>query len=72
MLLFDHLVGAREQRRWHLEAERLGGNARDITAGSVEGMRAYSKWHTRGETLPLDWTESYYKYCSIGASPTVT
>src|SRR5262249_34232437 len=22
---FDHLVGAREQRRWHCEAERLGG-----------------------------------------------
>src|SRR5262245_56805760 len=27
---------------------------------TVEGMRAY------------DWAESYYKYCSIGASPTVT
>ena len=22
---FDHLVGAGEQRRWHVEAERLGG-----------------------------------------------
>ena len=22
---FNHLVGAREQRRWHVEAERLGG-----------------------------------------------
>src|SRR5262245_20384006 len=22
---FDHLVGAREQRRWHLQAKRLGG-----------------------------------------------
>jgi hypothetical protein len=25
MQLFDHLVGAGEQRRWHVEAERLGG-----------------------------------------------
>jgi hypothetical protein len=24
-LLFDHLVGAGEQRGWHIEAERLGG-----------------------------------------------
>ena len=24
-LLFDHLVGAGEQREWHGEAERLGG-----------------------------------------------
>jgi hypothetical protein len=23
--LFDHLVGAREQRRWHSNAKRLGG-----------------------------------------------
>jgi hypothetical protein len=23
--LFDHLVGAGEQRGWHLEAERVGG-----------------------------------------------
>jgi len=23
--LFDHLVGTREQHRWHVEAERLGG-----------------------------------------------
>jgi hypothetical protein len=23
--LFDHLVGAGEQRRWHREPERLGG-----------------------------------------------
>ena len=23
--LFDHLVGAREQRGWHVKAERLGG-----------------------------------------------
>jgi hypothetical protein len=22
---FDHLVGAAEQRRWHVQAERLGG-----------------------------------------------
>src|SRR3954468_16398781 len=25
MMLFDHLVGGREQRRWYVEAERLGG-----------------------------------------------
>src|SRR5262249_20279240 len=24
-LSFDHLVGARQQRRWHVQAERLGG-----------------------------------------------
>ena len=24
-LLFDHLVGTREHRGWHFEAERLGG-----------------------------------------------
>ena len=24
-LLFDHLIGEGEQRRWHGEAERLGG-----------------------------------------------
>src|SRR5450759_1587732 len=23
--LFDHVVGERQQRRWHFEAERLGG-----------------------------------------------
>jgi hypothetical protein len=28
-LLFDHLVGAREQRRWHVEAKRLGGGQID-------------------------------------------
>jgi hypothetical protein len=25
LTLFDHLVGAGEQRRWHREPERLGG-----------------------------------------------
>jgi hypothetical protein len=25
VVLFDHLVGSREQRRWHFEAERLCG-----------------------------------------------
>jgi hypothetical protein len=23
-MLFDHLVGADEERRWHIEAERFG------------------------------------------------
>ena len=27
--LFDHLVGAGEQRRWHVEAERSGGRQID-------------------------------------------
>jgi hypothetical protein len=31
--LFDHLVGASEQRRWHVEAERFGSHKVD---GEIE------------------------------------
>src|SRR5215471_7495502 len=56
--LFDHLVGAGEQRRWHGEAERLGGREidhqlefRGLLNRKIAGLRALENLvHVLGNT----------------------
>ena len=52
---------------------RCPRSAKSSRQQSREGV--YGKWHAKANSgrFTGPWTESsYYKYCSIGASPTVT
>jgi hypothetical protein len=58
----DNLVGAREQRRWHIEPERLRGFQVDQLQTQITfDNRSSHRWHTEAvgssaQNLQLLWT----------------